>query len=107
MEGAPVALMEAMAAGVPCVATSSGSVPELLGNGAGILVPCEDPQALAGALEKLATSEDFALDVIARARSRAVEDFNVEKNAARVCSLFGSSATVSNYAADAGAELTN
>ena len=48
-EGIPVSLMEAMAHGVPVVSTTTGGIPELLADGAGILVPPENPQALADA----------------------------------------------------------
>jgi glycosyltransferase involved in cell wall biosynthesis len=47
-EGTPTALIEAMAAGVPCVATEVGGVADVLGE-AGILVPPEDPGAFARA----------------------------------------------------------
>jgi len=50
MEGLPSALIEAMAAGVPVVATDSGSVCELLDATCGWLVPPSRPDALAGAL---------------------------------------------------------
>ncbi len=52
-EGIPVALMEAMAYGIPVVATSTGGTPELVRPGAGLLVPPADPLALADALQTL------------------------------------------------------
>jgi glycosyltransferase involved in cell wall biosynthesis len=65
-EGMPVALMEAMAAGVPAVAARAGGVPELLGGDplAGWLVPVNDAAALADALRQ-------ALADPADARARA------------------------------------
>jgi glycosyltransferase involved in cell wall biosynthesis len=58
-EGTPVALIEAMAAGRPVVATRVGGTPDLLGNDErGRLVPAGDPKALAAALrETLADPE--------------------------------------------------
>jgi glycosyltransferase involved in cell wall biosynthesis len=54
-EGLPVALMEAMALGLPIVATAVGGVPEMVTTGhEGILVPPRDPDALADALVALA-----------------------------------------------------
>ena len=46
-EGQPMALLEAMAAGVPCIATEVGGIPGLLKNGAGLVVPSRDPGAVA------------------------------------------------------------
>jgi glycosyltransferase involved in cell wall biosynthesis len=50
MEGVPSALLEAMAFGVPVVATDSGSVGEAVDPTSGLLVPPDDPAALAAAL---------------------------------------------------------
>ena len=51
----PVALIEAMLAGLPVVATRVGGIPEMFdGSGAGWLVPPEDPYALADALVEAA-----------------------------------------------------
>jgi colanic acid/amylovoran biosynthesis glycosyltransferase len=50
MEGVPSALLEAMAFGIPVVATDSGSVGEAVDPTTGILVPPDDPDRLAGAL---------------------------------------------------------
>ncbi len=50
MEGVPSALLEAMAFGVPVVATDSGSVGEAVDPTSGLLVPPDDPGALATAL---------------------------------------------------------
>jgi glycosyltransferase involved in cell wall biosynthesis len=49
-EGLPMALLEAMAVGVPCVATAVGGIPTLLGTEAGIAVPPGDPPALSRAM---------------------------------------------------------
>ncbi|TAM74938.1 colanic acid biosynthesis glycosyltransferase WcaL [bacterium] len=54
-EGIPVALMEAMAAGLPCVATCTGSIPELIDEDCGsLLVPQRDALALAAAINAFA-----------------------------------------------------
>lgn len=52
-EGLPLALLEAMWHGVPCVATTVGAVPELLADGAGALVPPEDVGTLADTIRVL------------------------------------------------------
>jgi glycosyltransferase involved in cell wall biosynthesis len=58
-EGSPVALIEAMAAGRPVVATAVGGVPEVVRDGiSGLLVPPRDPRAMASAVDEvLATPE--------------------------------------------------
>jgi glycosyltransferase involved in cell wall biosynthesis len=61
-EGTPIVLFEAMAAGVPIVATSVGGVPDVVGDEGALLAPPEDPQALAAALRRalLETGESRA-----------------------------------------------
>ena len=77
-EGISVALMEAMAHSVPVVATRVGGVPELLDGGAGLLVPPEDPAALAEALELLLVSPSARVAVGEAGRRRVEEEFDVE-----------------------------
>ena len=53
-EGLPVVLLEAMAVGLPCIATDVGSVPDVLANAkAGLLVPPHQPSQLARAMDNL------------------------------------------------------
>lgn len=65
-DGVPVALMEAMAAGVPVVTTAVSGIPELVDDTVGWLVPPDDPQALEAALR-----EALAAPEVRRARGRA------------------------------------
>jgi glycosyltransferase involved in cell wall biosynthesis len=52
-EGFPVAVMEALTAGVPVVSTAVGDVPDAVGKGGGLVVPPGDAAALADALRAL------------------------------------------------------
>lgn len=70
-EGLPLALMEAMAAGLPAVATRVGGVPEIIAPGSGAMVPAEDPDALADALSDVLLNPRLASDLGRRARERA------------------------------------
>ncbi|HKT00273.1 MAG TPA: glycosyltransferase, partial [Rugosimonospora sp.] len=79
-EGLGLALIEAMLAGLPCVASRVGGVPEVLGD-CGLLVPPEDPDALAGALGLLAADPELRAELGTRARRRARSEFGVPRMA--------------------------
>jgi glycosyltransferase involved in cell wall biosynthesis len=53
-EGTPMSIVEAMAQGIPVVATAVGGIPDMLGHDAGLLVPVGDIGELAGAMMRLA-----------------------------------------------------
>ncbi len=77
-EGLPNALAEAMACGVPCVATDVGDTARLLAD-TGIVVPPRDPQALAASwLELLSRWQDQGDALAVAARRRIVEEFSLE-----------------------------
>lgn len=78
VEGLPFALLEAMMTGLPCVATAVGGVPDALGP-AGILVPPDDPDALAEALGELVDSPERRRSLGEVARARAVERFSIDR----------------------------
>ena len=88
-EGSPLVLAEAMAAGLPIVATRCGTgVEALLGDGrAGILVPADEPQALADAVRALLDDPAQARRLGAGAAERAKE-FSAEAIAGHYESLF-------------------
>lgn len=73
-EGTPIALFEAVAAGVPVVATEVGGVPEILSAGEGLLVPPEDPAALAAAIRQAHGDPAGALQRAAAAEQRMGRD---------------------------------
>lgn len=75
--------LQAMACGVPIVASASGAIPEYVPANAGILVPENDAHALADALiEMLRNTERRALFARA-AREYAIEHYDAQKNIAR------------------------
>jgi glycosyltransferase involved in cell wall biosynthesis len=86
-EGVPVSLIEAMAAGVPVVSTRSGSIPELVTEGSGLLVPAADPQALRGAIESLRDPE-LRRRLSRAGRERVEREFDVDRVAAELADLF-------------------
>lgn len=69
-------LIEAFACGLPCIATRSGINTELLGDGTGVLVEPLDPAGLASALAALVPDVPRRQKLGARARERAVREFD-------------------------------
>ncbi|HWT11291.1 MAG TPA: glycosyltransferase [Allosphingosinicella sp.] len=77
MEGIPVALMEAMAAGVPVVSTFHSGIPELVEHGvSGLLAPERDPAALAEQLRTLIESPSTSHSLALAARAKIEAEFN-------------------------------
>jgi glycosyltransferase involved in cell wall biosynthesis len=76
-ENLPLALLEAMAAGLPCIASAVGGIPEALTADCGILVPPGNPQALRAAMEQLAAGPAVAAALGAAARQRATQQYSV------------------------------
>jgi glycosyltransferase involved in cell wall biosynthesis len=88
-EGLPLAVLEAMAAGLPVVATRVGGVAEAVRDGeTGYLVPSADPPALADALAKVLGSEDRGAAFGARGRMRAEQEFSIGVMAERYRNLY-------------------
>jgi glycosyltransferase involved in cell wall biosynthesis len=87
MEGVPVALIEAMAAGTVVVATDSGSIGELVDGTTGLLVAHSDPRALAGALARIAADPALREKLADAARARVERDFDVTRTAAALYAL--------------------
>jgi glycosyltransferase involved in cell wall biosynthesis len=91
--GCPNASLEAMAAGLPVVATDVGGAREQVEGGAGLLVPDGDVAALADAL--VATAHDAALRraLGSRARARVAERFSVKRMIDDYLTLLGAPCT--------------
>jgi glycosyltransferase involved in cell wall biosynthesis len=89
VEGFPNVLGEAMACGVPCVATNMGDSALIVGD-TGRIVPPRDPGALADAIVELLGMPEEARDRLGRAaRQRIEERFSIETIAARYRALYG------------------
>jgi starch synthase (maltosyl-transferring) len=87
-EGLSNALLEAMAAGLPIVATRAGGTPEAVDDRSGILVPPDDPDALAAAVAALAADPERARTLATTTRARAAALFSVERMVAAWGALY-------------------
>jgi glycosyltransferase involved in cell wall biosynthesis len=88
IEGFSLALLEAMARGLPCVATDAGGNAEALAEGAGILYPPGDVPALTDALRGLLDSPPEAERLARRGRERAITEFDVARTVERTESVY-------------------
>ncbi len=89
-EGVPVSLIEGMAAGLPCIATDSGSVPELVFHPHGLLVPRHDIAGLARAMRSLLEDPLLARSMGSAARRYVEAHYDASANARRLTSLMRS-----------------
>ena len=88
-DGIPNVMVEAMAAGLPVVSTAVSGIPELVRDGEnGLLVPPEDPGALASALLRLATDVPLRDRLAAAGRETVAERFDGDVLARRMAGLF-------------------
>jgi colanic acid/amylovoran biosynthesis glycosyltransferase len=77
-DGIPTAVLEAMATGCAIVATTAGSIAEVVDNGReGLLVPQRNSEALAAAVERLVGDDALVARLGERAASRARREFDV------------------------------
>jgi colanic acid/amylovoran biosynthesis glycosyltransferase len=89
LDGIPVALMEAMACGLPVVTTSLSGIPELVQHGVtGLVVAPEDPPAVAGAIRRLLAEPDLAAKLGRDAREQVSAHFNLAVESAKLGELF-------------------
>ena len=80
-EGIPVALMEAMAYGIPVISTETGGIPELLKGGAGLLVVPGSSEDLADAISKIIEDEVLRSRLAQKGRERVKDEFDLITNA--------------------------
>jgi glycosyltransferase involved in cell wall biosynthesis len=93
-DGIPNVLVEAMASGVPVVATRISGIPELITDGIdGLLVDEHDPAALAGAVERVLTDSELATQLGRAGRRRVERDFDLVANTRRLRALLDGTPT--------------
>ncbi|MBN1164777.1 MAG: glycosyltransferase [Candidatus Krumholzibacteriota bacterium] len=89
VETFPLVVLEAMATGIPVVATAVGSIPDMLREGEeGILIPSGDEAALAAAWLELSADRPRCARIGAQARQRVVKDFSDKLMIRRYAELF-------------------
>lgn len=87
-EGLPVALLEAMMAGLPIVGTSVGDIPKVVTLETGIVVPPHQPACLADALCDLASTPEKARAMGNAARLRAMQEYSLDIWVNRTVALY-------------------
>ena len=88
-EGQPMALIEAMATGLPCIGTSVGGIPAMLGNDAGVLVPPSQPMTIAAAIGDLMADPARRQAIGNRARERVNAGHGMDAVIAQYLPLLG------------------
>ena len=88
-EGMPNAILEAMAAGLPVVATNVGGTPEVVVDGeTGFLVPPRDPEALANAIKLLIDDPELRKKFGQAGRERVERHFTIQETVRKTEELY-------------------
>ena len=87
-DGIPNVLLEAMAMGLPVVASNVSGIPELVDHGHnGLLVEPDQPEALADAIVQLLAQPQLCADLGGQARLTVTASFDNDRNLQRLCDL--------------------
>ena len=84
MEGIPVVLMEAMAIGLPVIATDHSGIPELVSEDTGTLVPERNVEALCSVISNF----QYSINKVSAARNLIERDFNIRKTVLQRVDIF-------------------
>ena len=88
-EGIPMVVLEAMAIGVPIIASRVGGIPEIVDDGQeALLVPAQEPDALALAIDALAQDAALRDRLRTAARARVESQFSIDSTAAMTGDLY-------------------
>lgn len=102
-ENMPLSVLETMASGVPMIVTGLGGLPELVDDGSdGLVVPPDDPAALAAALAKLHDDDALSVRMGTAARTKVEARFGVDAHLERLFELYAEAGAASNTAGDDG-----
>lgn len=94
MDAIPVALMEAMASGIPVIASRLSGIPELVHDGeTGLLVPPGDPPAIHNAVLRCWHDPTSSLERAVRGRALVEREFNLMTNASHLAAAFAQTLT--------------
>ncbi len=92
-DGVPTTILEAMAVGVPCVATDVTGIPEVVVEmETGLIVGQRDPKGLARSIQRLLADQDLARRLSKAARKKIEKEYDARVNTARLRDLFDRSA---------------
>lgn len=96
-EGMPMSVLEAMARGIPVIATPVGGVPQIIDNELnGLLVPVDDEEALSCALIRLISSAELRKQIGDAGRERVKEKFNLQKALGDLVTLYDNTMSLQN-----------
>ena len=88
-EGLPYAVLEAMAAGAPVIATRVGAIPEVVLEGVhGLFVPPRDPEGIARAISSFASDRDLLARMSAACRMRIAGAYSMERLSGQFCGVY-------------------
>jgi glycosyltransferase involved in cell wall biosynthesis len=88
-EGFGFPAAEAMACGVPVVASDGGALPEVVGN-AGVVVPARNERALAGAIDALYADKEMMTAFATEGKNRVHREFNWTRAVEKMVAVFRS-----------------